>query len=143
MKRLKDDLDFANRLVEQIRQDNKKLKDEVDGLYGDAINAKRGENAELAKRNARDDKSVDTVDLVIKRPEVDHPTAEAGGEDFFELKKRIRQLEDEIRRLKSDNDSMSRSLQNNFKDAADNGKIADSTGAAENEMASLDEELKR
>ena len=66
-----------------------------------------GQNAALRRKNEMTNKANDTIDLVIQRPVLDHPSAETGGEDYFELKKRIRQLEDDLRRAKADNDSIS------------------------------------
>jgi chromosome segregation ATPase len=102
LKETKDDLELSKRLGEQLREENKKLKQELEDAMEELIGAAAQMRETQEAVRGRQAKSTDTVDLVIQRPKLLSEVHAAGGEDYFEMKKRIRDLEDQLRRTGSD-----------------------------------------
>lgn len=102
LKKTKDDLDFSKKLMEQVKEENKKLKQELDQTMKGLLESAAQTGKDLERARNRQTKSTDTVDLVIQRPKVISEESVSGGEDYFEMKRRIRELEDELRRVGSD-----------------------------------------
>lgn len=102
LKKTKDELEMSKKLGEQVRAENKKIKEELDRTMQSLIDSTAQAGKDLEKARNRQAKSTDTVDLVIQRPKVIAEEHATGGEDYFEMKRRIRDLEDELRKKGSD-----------------------------------------
>ncbi len=101
LKAQRDQMDINEKLTEALRADNKKLKSELETLMEEMGDKLQGLNSELARKNRMQHVSTDTYGLEPKRPVQEASVSETGGEDYFVLKKRISELEDELRRAKS------------------------------------------
>lgn len=103
LKNMEDEKDINNQLMGQVRNDNKKLKDELDKLMEEMEKRMQGSNDDMKRRRMMENVGTDTFGLEIKRSNQEAVVSETGGEDYFEMKKRISDLEDELRRARKEN----------------------------------------
>lgn len=101
LKAQRDQMDVNEAMTEALRADNRKLKAELEGLMAEMGDKLQGLNSELSRKARVQHASTDTYGLELKKPAQEATVAESGGEDYFVLKRRIGELEDELRRAKS------------------------------------------
>ena len=92
-----EELDMGKQLLSQVQAENKRLQNYIDVEVADLIARFQQANADLERKSLRSNVATDTIDLLIQPPKKNETVVELGGEDYYEMKKRIRELEDQLR----------------------------------------------
>ena len=107
LKKRDDDLDFANKLIEKLRTENKQLKEEMEeGLNIDIAKELEKKNKLEISFNKPDqkDKWNDTKDLLfdVNKGNIENASVyEYGGEDPEKLKERINELSRQLKEARN------------------------------------------
>lgn len=158
MRQKDDELDFANKLLEKLREENKELKGNVVSSLDDELQRELDKKKRLEGMiNApmMTSKWTDTYDLTgfDFKPIDDSPTYEYGGEDpeklkekIAELSKKLQDARNQIKSLMSDNERLQRTgAEKGQPDEADasNSAVREPFSRDDQDYSDIDEKLKR
>lgn len=155
MKQKEDELEFANKLLEKLREENKDLKGNVVQNLDEELNQqleKKRKLAEMMNVTSMTSKWTDTFDLTAFQLKDDSPSYEYGGEDPEKLKEKIADLSQklqeargQIKSLLSEREKINRSAQEpheNSEEQVSNSAVREPISRAE-DFEVIDERLKR
>ena len=110
MKQKEDELDFANKLMEKIREENKQLKGDITGVLDRDLSVQlenKKKIAEMIDAPEMFSKLTDTLDLMIHSDfdihGGDNKIFEYGGDDPEQLKEKLADLSQKLQDVKNQN----------------------------------------